>query len=222
MSKRFEMTMPTATASPGEIAGDVYRQMPARPASFESDVLVPASQAMITGLVSLLPTGVLTAVFGWDWRVALLLSGGVMVVSWLYLLNAHRKLLWLVEELSRRDVDGDGQVGKPAPPAPPVRLEVAHAEPSGMVHRRQLFELPQGVSDEMFRSFARRAPLMGISLAVWTGRSGEFSRAQFEALMQMLDDAGIVAWVNPDKRSLGRYLTGAGRAALRHFALPLG
>ena len=210
-----------APASVPQPIGDFERRAPARAASFESDVLVPATQALITGAVAIVPGILVTVWAGWRWYVPLEIGAGVMTLMWLYLLDAHRKLLWLVEYASNRDIDGDGEVGAPSP-APPVRLEVRHADADGRGKRYQFFDLPDGVTREMLAEFAAGYARRGLSLSAWTGRGKPFSRAQYAALMAVLEDAGIVAWLDPANKAQGRYVTHAGKAALKYAALPLG
>lgn len=193
---------------------DIYQARPARPASVAADVAVPGLQALISGLIA----GALTlaGALAFDYRLeyAGAVALAVLAIAWALLLADHRRLLWAVENLTRRDLDGDGETGKPAA-AEPARLvlEVKH---TGTGEKRGLDFHHLGIDAYAFLLWARAA-LEGQTLAVgaWVGRSRPFSRGQYDALMGELERAGIIRLSDPKNPQSGRELTAPGRAALR-------
>jgi hypothetical protein len=111
-----------AESAPAPMPGAIYtKQQPARPASVPSDVLTPFWQAVISGamiaFVSILVTvgGFLLDAWPW-WVIPIVFFCAFVIVSgfwWFKLLGAHRKLLWLVEMITGKDLDQDGQKGPP-------------------------------------------------------------------------------------------------------------
>jgi len=200
--------------------GDFERSQPARRASRESDVLVPFLQAAITGAFTAIMLGIGAGVVvhwqAWPWWYVaivvamtwLLMTSGV----WLRLLNDSRELLWKVETWSNRDLDGDGTTGEPEEPAQVVRLEVKQ-EKAGS-HSSFFHDMP--TEPAVFTTWAQAA-VNGQSLAVghWTGSGRPFSRSDYEALLDFLQGAGVVAWQNPDAPAQGRRVTKPGKAALK-------
>lgn len=133
--KREEMqelgyAVPTAIGAdpaPAPMPGATYtKQQPARPASVPSDVLTPFWQAVISGTMIAFVTipitigGVLFDMWSW-WVVPITVACAFIAVTgfvWFKLLGSHRKLLWLAETITGKDLDGDGQRGRPRKPEP--------------------------------------------------------------------------------------------------------
>lgn len=206
-------------SAPASAAFDAERRAPARPASLESDVFVPVLQSLATGAALLAPGITATLWLGWPWWAPLAISGGGSAISWLYLLNAHRQLLWIVEIISRQDIDGDGRIGQPPEQAEQeITLHIRHEDETGRAPHQQRLPLPKGVSEAMLSEFAASYQARGLSQSAWTGRGNLFSRAQYEQLMGVLQQAGIIEWVDSRNRSQGRRVTRGGRAALRFLA----
>ena len=57
--------------------------------------------------------------YGWPWwlpfLLALLAGGGGLAWGAVWLVSDHRRLLWAAETVTGADLDGDGEVGEPAP-----------------------------------------------------------------------------------------------------------
>jgi hypothetical protein len=106
------------------------RRTPARDASIESDVAVPAAQSVITALLLGSGGGAFAAVAGAP--RSLLIGVGVgataATISWLSLLSDHRRLLWTFETVTGQDVDGDGSIGQPDQHQEPVTVEIVKRE----------------------------------------------------------------------------------------------
>jgi hypothetical protein len=202
--------------------GTFERSEPSRIATREADVWVPFLQAALSGVLAAILSGaiVLIVVLIWGeqlglrwWLVPVTMTilGAVMATwVWIEILNDTRELLWKVESYTGLDLNDDGEIGKPEPEQ--VRLEILrerdNAGPGQFFHN-----LP--VRPEVFTTWARAA-LNDQTLAVgaWTGNEGLFKREDYDALMAVMHDAGVVEWVNRDAHLQGRRLTRPGRAAL--------
>jgi len=208
----------SATAAPA--IGDFVsyeRRAPARPASLESDVLVPLAQSALTGIIIATPTAAAAAVMGYYWVDSLVIGGVVgtvvVTITWLVRMDAHSKLLWLVENVTGRDLDGDGKTVPP--PAPPVQIEVSHTAPNGNLQRMLLFELPDGITEKTFHNWIAAVTNDGIHTLArshWVGRGKPFSRSQYDNFLKELERAGLVHNVGDGR---GRQLTNGGKRALK-------
>jgi hypothetical protein len=197
-----------------------------RTATREADVAVPLLQAAVSAgvgfVAGLLAGGVGAALFGAPWWVPVVAGpfAGLVMFGWTWyeLLDDTRALLrerevYVTDDHPRLDTWGPEEPEEPVESV--VHLEVDQRREDGGP-RGAWRDLP--VNPDHFRTWARAA-LAGQSLAQtsWTGRSGLFSRSQYDSLLTFLSDAGIVEWVNPASTSQGRRLTRAGRAALEHY-----
>lgn len=201
------------------------RYQPARPARYEPDVLVPFLQAVITGAFVAVALGIGAGVVAhwqsWPWWYALAAAGGgwllVAALTWSQLLADSRDLLRKVETWSNRDnrdLDGDGEIGEPKDtPARTVRLEV---EQRGDGNQRSSFFHDLPTEPALFTTWASAA-VNGQSLALshWTGNGRPFARSDYEALLDFMQRAGVVTWINPDAPAQGRQITKPGKAALQ-------
>ncbi|RLC69620.1 MAG: hypothetical protein DRI81_20215 [Chloroflexi bacterium] len=179
----------------------------------ESDVFVPLSQSFATGVALLIPGIGITIWQGWPWWSPLVISGGGVTVTWLYLLNAHRKLLWLVETISHIDLNRDGDTGQPKPE--PVTVEVKHTD-NGRLSSMQYIDLPDGTTHQQFTDWAR-----GVSSGVktparkyWAGTGKPFSRDGYDSFLDAMERAGIVTRSGNN----ARILTNGGKRAMARVA----
>jgi hypothetical protein len=187
---------------------EATRSAPARPATVESDVIVPLFQSFATGAAVAIPTVGLTIWLHWDWYVPLVAGGVTVTIAWLQLLGAHRRLLWIVETVSNL-VEGDPT---PAQPAQPVTMEVKHEE-AGRIGRMQFVDLPQGVTQDQLIDWAGSvvAGAKSPARSNWQGSGKPFSRDTYDLFTRAMVEAGILATI-PGK---GNQLTVGGRHALK-------
>jgi hypothetical protein len=148
---------------------------------------------------------------GWDGWAIPAISGVAVTLAWAAKMSQHSKLLWLVEGITRRDIDGDGQTGKPEKP-PAITVHVDHKTEHG--YSSQLFDLPEGVSEAMFNEFIESV-LAGASTAEsgWTGGGNLFSLAQYASIRDNLFLTGLANWKGKAKNQ-GWGLTKRGLASL--------
>ena len=175
-------------------------QRPARTASVQGDVVVPALQAALTGSLA---TGALALAYqmlkgaGWSWRVTAIVWLFVTGLAWLVLLSESRALLWAIESRLDVDLDGDGAAGIPQPDD---RLVLVRGRPHAAETARE----------------RRRADFVAFvlgcqhdtSLRRWEGLG--MSRERYSSWRDRLIDAGWAEWVDPaSKRQGWRLLTSA-------------
>lgn len=207
----FEVGGGGAAALP---AGATFtRRQPARPASVESDVKVPFFQAMICGAIGGLVTLMVVIAVAVKERWALwvppvsALSAFLLVgtITWFLLLGAHRKLLWLVEEITGQDLNKDGEVGDPDE----VHIWLGDAEEKSKkktvlpVNKQTLRRVAKAVL-QAGKPFSRR------------GLKGILSDGKFRKLEETLLQEGWAVYKEGGPNA-GIELTYPGAAALRWF-----
>lgn len=198
---------------------DLTMTTPTRPAGFVSDWLVILLQSMTTGA---LVAGLVIFLMGeltpaWEvnrlkvWAgLALAISAGV----WVFLLKDTRKLLRQIETLTGLDLNRDGAIGDQEP----RRLEV-HVKDGG---RTRIVESEWlGIDDARLIAFSvGMANGRGLSEATWGKERAIFPEGinSFRAFRGKLEEAGLIAMVNPKAPNLGYEPTAAGRAFFRRLA----
>jgi len=206
-------------AAPADYAGyDYQRRSPAREPNLQADVFVPAAQSLLTGVAIGVPTAAGLGLLGYTTGQALTGGAGLGLLTitgtWLIKLGIHNSLLWAIETVTGRDIDGDGETGEPEPePEPePVKLEVSHPTHTKEYHGLR-FELPNGVTMGLFAAWANQV-VNGIQTparANWVGNGKPFSRGQYDNFLKALTKAGII---HDPGDGTGRQLTNGGRRAL--------
>lgn len=214
-ASNFNFEQMIAGLAPGDVNGDftAYRSTPTRTATIEADLLVPAGQALISALVTALPTAAIGMWFRWQWYAPLAVASITILVQWFRYLNHQERGQAMLEEFSY----------SPGPPKPspnarqgnptPIRLDIYSRDDD---HRAaiKIVDLPSNVSGEDFKVLCQDV-LAGKSLARsnWAGSGKLLSRDEYDGLMSAMTDAGlIVTWPGAGKR-----LTNGGRHAIRRM-----
>jgi hypothetical protein len=189
---------------------EAHRTSPARPASTESDVVVPLLQSLITGVIVGLPVGTFVALaFQWPWWSAPAIAiGAVIPAVWLHRLGAHSRALWTVEKIFNRDVDGDSFTGEP--PRQSFEMEVK----TGRTIQR--FDMPGRL--EQFYTLARGI-LRGkpFSEHEWTPQRRLYSVPTFRQIRSRLLELRYIEWVNPMLHFQGLRVTDRGHDFMESF-----
>jgi hypothetical protein len=139
----------------------------------------------------------------------------VTTLVWLYLLRDSRRLLWSLERWTGKDIDQDGEIGKP------VEKQTIEVVVKQGGHQRIIGADWLGLSDDQIIMLAADLA-RGRSLA--EGDLGKdtviFPRGinQFRAVRSKLTEAGLIAPVNPQAPNLGYEVTTAGKAVFRRLA----
>jgi hypothetical protein len=173
-------------------------------------------------LTGALTAGLLTFGAAQVWHDAeglLTLWGGLTLAgtagSWVFLLRDSRALLWSLERLTGRDLDGDGTRGDPAK----RRLEV-HVKEGG--HTRIVGADWLGLDDANLIAFAQAVHKgrKALSEGAWGKDRACFPRGvnQYRAVRSKLVEAGMIRLANPATPSQGYTWTPAGRAMVKRLA----
>jgi hypothetical protein len=136
------------------------RREPARAANLESDVGVPALQALISGGFAGLAGGTVAGVAGWDALLIGAATGALCAsVVWATLVSDHSKLLWRIEEIIGADLNRDSAVGEPAPAG--EQLVLVH----GAGRAQQ--QAQESALRRRFEEFVRGCEVHGTSQNYW-------------------------------------------------------
>jgi len=194
------------------------RRQPAQQASFVSDVVVPLAQSLLTGVLFASVVAFLFAVTEFKGNVLAIWFGVFCLVSlvcWLVLLGQTRSLLWGVERLVRKDLDRDGDVGRPQD-VRTVEVVVRQGNSLRVVPAGWL-----GLGDDALQRLAVGLS-NGRSLA--EGDLGQdrtlFPRGvnEYRSVRSKLVQAGLVELVNPNAPNLGYALTRSGQAVMERLS----
>lgn len=191
MKRRFEGQAPRPWAQQASWqmpeGTELTSEAPARPADVLADVVVPVLQSAITGAVIagvlvFLAWEVVPDLDGNPLKVWAALALGIGAVAWLLLLADTRRLLWAIEKVTGRDLDGDQLAG---PPGERVVIVNAAAAQREAVQRADAQRVSQ------FADFVRRLPTRGTALRAWEGELGRDLYAEYrDALVRL----GWAAW----------------------------
>lgn len=214
-------TMTSAVQSPwaasgplqGDFAGvDYERRAPAREPSLQADVIVPAAQSILTGLALGVPGSAALGLLGYEFNQCLI-AGGLLAlagagVTWMTKLGLHSSLLWAIETVTGRDIDGDNQTGAPIG-AVPVRVELAQGP------RTRLVDLP--IADDKLAAIADLV-LTGGAFSRRALAGAGVSEAEYKALSDAMLAGGLLA-SKGNGNNAGVELTSAGRAVMRRVVV---
>jgi len=172
----------------GQAEGDLLAgqemttEVPARPAGFVSDVVVPALQSLITGSLVGALVIFLLGELGPEWeidpfKVWMGVALAVSCLSWLVLLGQTRRLLWAVERLTGLDINQDGATGKPQ-----ERLVVVNAAAGQEVARAK----EHSARTSQFAQFVAGLAVRGTALAAWEAELGRPTYVEYrDALIRL-------------------------------------
>lgn len=180
--------------------------------STETAVIVPITQALVTGLFIAAAVGAVVYLLNlskpWAWALLafVLTSAG----CWLFLLRDWRGIvLHRLETITDRDLDGDLIIGAPQK----VRVEIA--EDNG--RKMQFVDLP-GDPDAIEKLAAGLLAGKALSEGQWTGAGAPFTRAAFVQLRDELILRGLAEWIVKGSPTRGARLTSRGRAVMRYLS----
>jgi hypothetical protein len=166
-------------------------------------VLTPLLQAIITGFLFGLVVGLTALFLHWDiWFPAWILSWvGSTLIAWI---KWRGRWQWIIERVLGVDLDGDGQIGVPAPA--PLRVEIS--ENSG--HNMKFIDLPY--ADRMKQLADGLLNNEPFSLRHWQQERKLFTQGEFANLQDVFIRAGLAKWKNPEAKQQGIAITHYGWA----------
>ncbi len=193
-----------------------FRKTPARSPSVTADVSTPVAKGLAVGLaasaLTILPAALLD---GWPWFTPLMAMSAIGPVAVISFIFHHQSHLWSYEEITR-EAEPLSKVDRERSTPAPVSLEITHKAENNKVRSMFRFDLPSGVTEADFYTFAKAITEGGRGLAQtdWTGAGRPFSRPKFMELLSRLTEARLVEFVDPSAPTVGRRLTVKGRQAL--------
>ena len=224
MMAKLDITNPWAIGQGGSAdlaqGADLRMETPTRAAGFVSDWLVPVLQSLTTGA---LVAGLVIFLMGeltpaWEVNRLKVWAGLALAISccvWVFLLRDTRKLLRQIENLTGLDLNQDGQIGDQGP----RRLEV-HVK-DGKGHTRIVESEWLGIDDARLIAFSVGMNNgRGLSEGTWGKDRAIFPEGinSFRAFRGKLEEAGLIALINPKASNLGYEVTASGRAFFRRIA----
>lgn len=177
-----------------------------RAVSMEADVRVPFAQAGLTACAFGIMAGLLAWAAGWSWRVPVVAFALVLASAWLWRLRLADALLWQIETITQRDLDGDRQVGRPGPRSSAATLLVNPSEARATAGRIQRANADDAELVDLL-AFVNRCANLGTSEAAQGIPPAPAARAAFARKRDVLIDLGVAAWRDPERRRLGWQLT---------------
>lgn len=175
-----------------EAPAEWTRTTPHREPTPAGDVIVPACQAVITGLVAGMVSGVVSVAVGWPWYVPV--GAGVisLACAWLVLLTDQRSLLRVVETISN---EIQAQPEQPANEIMRLVPITGHGVGAMVPQATQQKPFMVGLNDgrkiegSKLRDMILASKLFGLGLDEWK-RHG-LTRAEWETARDILDQAGV-------------------------------
>jgi hypothetical protein len=189
---------------------EATRSEPIRAPSLEADFLVPLAVSLTSGILAgLLSWGL---AFGSPLIVALVITGLV----WGACIVGSRRLLYLTEKWSGKDLDKNGTVGEPTE----WRIAITEKDEKGQPKKMGIFYPPPGVGEQEFTGYMR-AVLSGGGMGYdrWTGKDGAFSRSQYDHILKELRRLGLCRNYGGSR---GHELSAKGQATFRGLLLSKG
>jgi hypothetical protein len=176
----------------------------ARPISVESDWSVPLLQSITCAVAALLAAAAGALAFGWSWKVPLMAAGVGFAIAWLWRLQIVDALLWQIETITQRDLDGDRHVGKPRPANQPIMVNPYAARTEAA--RIQKTNTAQAELVDML-SFVTKCANVGTSEKAQGIPPSPSARETYAKKRDTLIALGIGSWKDPERRRLGWILT---------------
>lgn len=205
----FNFEQLLANGIPDGIEGDVsaYRSTPVRGPTIEADLLVPAGQALMSAIATMLPTTIVALWARWEWYAPILVGSATVLLQWFRFLNDQSRNTSIVEEFSYSASQPSNTKTPSTEDRSGLRMEIIH-ETSGIRSRMQLLELPEEMSETEFAGFLRDvAAGKPLARKHWVGDGKPFSRDVYDDMIDKLLLASIVSRAG----NSGTKLTNGGR-----------
>lgn len=195
----------TGTAPAGPVMVEQEWKQPRAAQTTAGDVAVPLLQAAITAAALALFAAFVAWRMGGDvltWTSGAFVAG--LLGAWLWRLGIASQLLWLVEKITHRDLDGDGAEGEPVDDSHgmEVNAPAARAEVAAHVSRRARAERLEDLL-----AFVTRCATVGTSERALGIRPGTDARTQYQARRDVLIRLGIGKWKDAARPQAGWSLT---------------
>ena len=184
----------TQTVTPTAYVPDVITQTPTGTVrSVQADVIVPMAQAGFTGVVGAFLAGGLALTVGAENVLPWLFGGFALGLAGVWALNlwqSHR-LMWKIERVVGRDLDGDGYHGAPPEPGTFTVNRAAAKAKAGRIVR----ETAKANTATAYRDFWIRCCTVGTAYrkhGITTVGSPEY--AAWDAMRKEFVSMGLLGW----------------------------
>jgi hypothetical protein len=184
-------TTPAAPTAPTAEPWITETRVPVGESRVTTHVIVPAMQALIAMI--LLSADVLL----WGWKPVAGIIGAVGIGIWVWRVLLGDSLLWRLETITGRDLDGDGTEGQPEHPF--VLSNKADAQRKARESAEQAWR--QSRAEELAR-FAAVCATQGTSEKK-QGITSESQREKYILRRDALLELGLAAWNDAARPSLG-------------------
>ena len=169
-----------------------------REPSLESDFLLPVLQAGATAIAALIMAGLLAWAFKWSWRVPAVVFGLALAFMLLARLRFMDSLLWATETLTGFDVNGDGNVGRPA-----TSFTLANPAQARTEARRDVDATEQAAQRAELLAFLHRCYTVGCSEGAHGVKASGPDRQAYVRQRDVLLSLGIATWKNAERPKAG-------------------
>jgi hypothetical protein len=170
-----------------------------------ADVIVPLLQAIITGFLTAIIASISLSflVKGLPWYSGMVVGMIVTGLAWGMFLGSSKDTLWIIEEITGRDIDGDGYTGQPSAP---VRKWETNSQivdkQTGARERLSIYE----IEPEALQQFCY-AVTNGQPFTEDTADKCGISQGQFNTWRDDLLGQNQVVWKNPNYHNAGLRLS---------------
>ena len=183
---------------PAAAAPQIETRTAQRAPSRESDLVVPAGQALALALAVLIGGGALALALGLSGRLVLAAFGVALIGGWLWRLRVADGLLWAVETATGLDYNHDGNIGKPQHAYTTMQAAAARETVA-----RETRETAQSAERAALLAFVDRCYMRGTSEAAHGVKATGPDRAEYVGKRDVLLKLGVAAWRNPEKPRAG-------------------
>lgn len=188
---------------------EAYRKTPFRKMELTADVLVPLTQAIISGILTVIILALLVPfVPGWGWGVPFIVGGLVVALVWAWSMVKDRGL-WVIEEITGIDIDRDGHTGKPQP-AKTIEIEIKE--------QGKLTGLATLPGEYPYLVAFCRWVSAGDSFSESTAQECGYGVTNFRKLRDIFIKDRGAAWRNPEHPQQGLDLTDRGLQIIKGIA----
>lgn len=166
----------------------VEQRVPVGPSRVETHVIVPAMQTLITMIL------VVGIVLLWRWEPVAGVIGALGLLVWAWRILLGDRLLWKLERVTGRELDGVPGLGKPGPLG---LLNPEQARRAVQTQETQVSDLPR------MRLFVTRCFLEGPSETDQHIHPNTAERTNYVELRDGLMGLGLARWRNPQNPKSG-------------------
>jgi hypothetical protein len=174
-------------------------------------VLIPAAQALLTGVWLGISAGVIAYFLGTDgWRVGFISFVLCSTFCWLYLMRRWMSLVWQIEQWLQTDLTGDEIVGEPVIEQT-IKHQIEAIVKEG--NKTSIIDLPGDPGKLSLLARGLIIKELVLTEDVWVNK-GPFTLSEFRKLRNVMEKRKLIRLKNPKSHRPGFILTDKGREVL--------